>query len=138
MKKRLIILFALLCFITGFAFGYKDPYTGEDANAIYEGTSDTVNINERISYYQKNSEKAIGSELTPFGLKFSTNLSKLTKREHQLIEAALNEYNLEPKEVYSVLLTGSNRFVLVEVEINSVSKDGSYQYSWWSIGYFIR
>ncbi len=128
MKKKLVVLFVLLCFICNSIFGYEDFYNNEEAHAYYEGTSDTVNIQAYISKYKDNL-MALTWPRT-----FHPNLSKLTKRETQLLEIALEEYDLKPKEIYSIYLSLDYKALFIIALINSGSND-SYNYTWWGLGW---
>ncbi|MBR3814629.1 MAG: hypothetical protein IKK38_12240 [Spirochaetaceae bacterium] len=129
MKKKLVVLFVLLCFICNSIFGYEDYYNNEVAQAFYAGTSDTLNVDNFISNLRKGLVEYFKNNTR---LNYYPNIQKLTKRQSQLIEIALNEYSIKPKEIYYVVVyTGQS--IVVVVEIKSVSKDGSYSYNWLGI-----
>lgn len=58
-----------------------------------------------------------------------TKIEKLMKSESTLLWGALNEFDYEPGEVYSVMISTNYAFIMIYVEIQ---KDKSVNYYGWS------
>ena len=63
---------------------------------------------------------------------------KMTKAQQGAVMGALNKFDVEVGDIYSVgLCTDSNlyRFYSITVEITAVNSKGSYTYNWWGFSY---
>lgn len=66
---------------------------------------------------------------------------KLSKRQSRLIGYALNQYDLQVGEIYSVgisEISNLNYYIGITCEITAVYNDGSYSYSWWGFSYYFQ
>ena len=121
MKKR-IFLYPILFFLTTASIFAFPDFSKMMAFAYYEGKRGTFDIPSHISKTRK--------ELANIR---SSPVEKLTKDETAWLEYALtHSYNLKPGEIYSVnilsLITNMQTWLIVEID--SVSGNGAFSYSW--------
>ena len=126
MKKRWIVLLLILC-LTGNLWGYKD-WNGNISQASYVGVSNSVDIQLLISKLRNDMELMAKRN----NLNYSPNIPKLTKKETQLLNYALEEYELEAEEIYTISIV-ADRIIMIVVRIDSISKDDTYNYTWWDV-----
>ena len=138
MKKKSIFILMFVFFAVNFCCAYKDYDNGLMAEAQYLGTTDDIDVDTAIDF----SRIFIKTQWMPNnpGLKYTDMVQKLTKQETMLLEKSLAEYSLKANEIYSVRILTMDMYnyrmegTLLVVRINSVSKNGTYNYSWWGAG----
>ena len=135
MEKKLVFIFIFIFLVLNFCSAYED-WRGE-AHAYYVGISPSVNIDSEIKKY-KEATITLRERYYP-NAKYDEKVLKLTKQERSLLEAALNEYDLVENEVYQLAISIApygywEKAMTFIIKINSVSKDGSYNYTWWGTG----
>lgn len=134
MKKKILFLFIILFAVTS-VFAYEDM-SGDMSGAIYNGKSYEMDFDRSITQLQLAfAREVILSGYTIYEIK------KLSNRETQLLKLALEEYNLQKDDVYTVQIGIASatpmRILKVVVRIDSVTNNGrSYEYSWYSVGKF--
>lgn len=139
MKKILTVFFLLFSmFLRVYALNeYSVPnvdycYGDGFAGARYCGTTNEISGYEVFSNRWQSciTDKCIGLQ------RFS---GKLSKRQSRLISFALNQYDLQVGEIYSVgiyEISNLNYRIGITCEITAVNSDGSYSYSWWGFSYY--
>jgi|GEM_PF-7034989 len=132
MKKKILFLFIILFAVTS-VFAYNMSGKGDCSQASYQGRSYEMYLDYEITRLRNamiEHAKKKGDDI--YGIK------ELSKKETQLLELALEEHNLHKDDVYLVTIgivseTVPGYVLMLLVRIDSVTNNGRYGYSWWSI-----
>ena len=129
MKKRLLICIAMLIFIlfsinAQSYYDWNNGYSGS-AVAYYLGTTKTINPAQVAEDAEHN--------MRSIGLKVTGYCQKLSKTESFLIWSALNEYDYNDGEVYSLVINPSNNITALCLVV--VITNGGKSFQWYDAVY---
>lgn len=126
MKKKTLIAFALVLI---FGINYVYSLQNQLGNAVAICLGKNVNIQITISN---------GSENLKQLFSYCRPINKLSKNDSYMIFTALNEYQPEPGEVYSINWNYYSEYCIYQyvivIRIDSVTKDEGCKYTWWNSG----
>lgn len=131
-KVRLILLFGMLFFSLSKASSQiiqRDFESGWYYYVNYAGQGNAKNPKETFL----NVEELRSEFVALSGARFESPIGKLTKTMNRLIWKALNNYDVEDGEVYSVVLLDNYFFYYL---IKLVIADNGNSYYWWDVGVF--
>jgi len=145
MKKKIFVTFVFLlsAIVPAFSQDYSIPNTsfrsvynydiniyGDKTGAVYCG-----NTSQGLTGYKVHSTR--WSNCISKNVKNLQGFTgKMSKAQSQLIKDALDQFELDVGDIYSVgFYKSSPDYYGITVEITKVNSDGSYGYSWWGFLY---
>lgn len=130
-KIRLILLFGMLFFTLSKASS-ETHFDFESGWYYYVNYTEQCNAKNPKETFL-NVEKLRSDFVALSGARFVSPIGKLTKTMNRLIWKALNKYDVEDGEVYSVVLLDNYFFYYL---IRLVIADNGNSYYWWDVGVF--
>ncbi len=144
MKKKIFVIFVFLlsAIVPAFSQDYSIPKTSFEYQSHYDsvirGYSGAVycgNTSQGLTGYKVHSTR--WSNCISKNVKNLQGFTgKMSKAQSQLIKDALDQFELDVGDIYSVgFYKSSPDYYGITVEITKVNSDGSYGYSWWGFLY---
>lgn len=144
MKKKFLIAFVFVfsTILCAYSQQYEVPPSSFSfvsgygwSGAVYCGNTNPLSVFPLVNVHNKRCSDCIENNVRGYQL-FS---GKLSNRQSRLVNYALEQFQLEVGDIYSVgfyEISDTNHYYGITVEITEVNSDGSYLYDWMGFSYY--